>query len=81
MSQVVQVAGSLLVLFGFLGAQRGWFDQRSRTYLVVNAVGSTTLALAAIVDRQWGFLLLEGVWAVVSATGLVAALRARRPSR
>ena len=72
--QVVQVAGSLLVLFGFLGAQRGWFGQRSRTYLLVNIVGSTTLAIAALVDRQWGFLLLEGVWAVVS----LMSLRSRR---
>jgi hypothetical protein len=52
MSQVVQVAGSLLVLFGFLGAQRGWFGQRSRTYLLVNLTGSATLAVAALVDRQ-----------------------------
>ena len=75
MSQVVQVAGSLLVLFGFLGAQRGWFSQRSRAYLVVNLIGSTTLAIAALVDRQWGFLLLEGVWAVVSSAGLLTRRR------
>lgn len=81
MSQVVQVAGSLLVLFGFLGAQRGWFGQKSSVYLVVNVLGSGTLAVAAILDRQWGFLLLEGVWAIVSATGLVTALRTRRPTR
>lgn len=78
MSQVVQVAGSLLVLFGFLGAQRGWFGQRSLGYLMLNVIGSTTLATAAVVDRQWGFLLLEGVWAIVSATSLVAAIRSGR---
>jgi hypothetical protein len=81
MSQVVQVAGSLLVLFGFLGAQRGWFGQRSRACLVVSAIGSTTLAIAAVADRQWGFLLLEGVWAAVSATGLVAVVRSGRQRR
>lgn len=75
MSQVVQVAGSLLVLFGFLGTQRGWFGQKSRTYLVANVIGSTTLAIAAVVAGQWGFLLLEGAWATVSATGLVAVIR------
>jgi hypothetical protein len=78
MSQLVQILGSLLVLFGFLGTQRGWFGQRSRTYLVVNVTGSATLAVAAFVDQQWGFLLLEGVWAVVSAVGLLGSRRARR---
>ena len=80
MFQVVQIAGSLLVLFGFLGAQRGWFGQRSRVYLAVNAIGSTTLAIAALVDRQWGFLLLEGVWAVVSMTSF-RNRRQESPSR
>ncbi|MET0559891.1 MAG: hypothetical protein ABW065_14695 [Solirubrobacterales bacterium] len=47
----------------------------SRLYLALNLIGSAILAVLALVESQWGFLLLEGVWSVVSAIGLVAALR------
>ncbi|MDQ1652781.1 MAG: hypothetical protein QOI35_1981 [Cryptosporangiaceae bacterium] len=75
MDQVVQVAGSLLVLAAFALAQWGVLGQKSRTYLVLNTAGSAVLAVMALVGHQWGFLLLEGVWAIVSAVSLGQVLR------
>ena len=75
MLQVVQVAGALLVLVGFALAQLRVLDPQSYLYLVLNLVGSAILAVLALVERQWGFLLLEGVWALVSLWGLVARRR------
>jgi hypothetical protein len=73
--QVIQLLGALLVLAGFVLAQRRLLDPRSRAYLLVNLVGSTVLAVDAWLGAQWGFLVLEGVWAAVSAGGLVGASR------
>lgn len=75
MDQFIQVTGSLLILAGFAAAQRGILDQKSATYLALNLAGSTILAIQAAFGQQWGFLLLEGVWAIVSAIGLITLLR------
>jgi hypothetical protein len=65
------------VLAGFVLAQRGKLRPTSLVYLTLNLIGSGVLAVDAALGRQWGFLLLEGVWAIVSAVGLAAALRRR----
>lgn len=75
MSQIIQVVGSLFILSGFALAQWGVLDQKSRRYLIVNLVGSAVLAVNAFYEQQWGFLLLEGVWAIVSAFSLIVVLR------
>ena len=75
MDQVIQVVGAVLILAGFAGAQLGTLRVDSRTYLVLNLVGSLVLAYLAATDSQWGFLLLEGVWALVSFWSLVRVLR------
>ena len=77
MDQVIQVVGALLILAGFVLAQFRVLRVESMTYLVLNFLGSAILAWLAWVDRQWGFLLLETVWAIVSAWGVVQALRGR----
>lgn len=65
MAQIAQVIGALLVLAGYAGAQFGVITQHSARYLIVNVAGSAILAVLALGGRQWGFLLLEGVWALV----------------
>jgi hypothetical protein len=75
--QVVQILGAIAILVAFALAQFGILDHRSYSYLVLNVVGAAVLAVLAYVERQWGFLLLEAVWAVLSAWGLVARASGR----
>lgn len=78
MDQLIQIAGALLILVAFAAAQFGAMDPHSRLYLVLNLVGSLVLAVLAWRERQWGFLLLESVWAAVSLWSL-RRLRRGRP--
>lgn len=70
MDQLVQIIGALLILVAFAASQFGALDPHSRLYLVLNFFGSLILAVLAWREHQWGFLLLESVWAVVSLWGL-----------
>ena len=81
MEQTLEIVAALLILAAFLGAQIKRMETGSLTYLSLNLVGSVVLATLAWRDRDFGFLLLEGVWSVVSAGGLVVALRSRGTPR
>lgn len=72
MSSLVQILGALLVLTAFALAQAHVLTPDARSYLVLNLLGGSVLAADAYIGRQWGFLLLEGAWAIVAAFGLVA---------
>jgi hypothetical protein len=76
-AQVVQIAGALCVLVGFAAAQVDVLSTQSRAYLMLNLIGSSVLTVLAAIERQYGFLLLESVWAVVSAWGLWRLARGR----
>ena len=75
MGQALQVVGALLILVAFAAAQLGRLDQRSYLYLLLNLVGSAILAYLALETQQWGFVLLETVWALVSLLGLISRAR------
>jgi hypothetical protein len=79
MDQVIQIAGALLILSAYAAAQFGALNQHSRAHLTLNLIGAAVLAVLAWEAAQWGFLLLEGVWALVSLWGLIQAQRGQPP--
>ena len=72
--QLVSVLGSLLVLVAYVANQFGYLSAKGLAYAFANIVGSGILAVIAALEVQWGFLVLEGAWALVS---LVAVVRQR----
>jgi hypothetical protein len=75
MGQFLQILGATLVLTAYALAQFRRLNSQSQLYLLLNLVGSGILAVLAAREAQWGFLLLEGVWALVSGWGLWSGFR------
>ncbi len=80
MADLVQIVGALLILIPFAGQQLRGLSAASAVYLWPNLFGSAILAVLAAVDEQWGFLLLEAVWALVAIRGLVLLATGREPA-
>ena len=75
MLQTISVMGALLVLLPFAGSQIGRLATQGVSYQLLNLAGSGILTVVAAMERQYGFLLLEGTWALVSVLGLSRVLR------
>ncbi len=74
---LVEVTGAILILVAFALAQFRGLDRHGSPYLVLNLVGAALLTVSAATHRQWGFLLLQGVWALVALWGLFGFFRRR----
>jgi hypothetical protein len=78
--QIVQIVGAVLILAGFVLTQGNLLDADSSLYLILNPAGAAILAVLAFQIQRWGFVLLEGVWALVALTGLVLRLSGKKPT-
>ena len=75
---MVQLVGAALILLAYVSASKQRIRFDSVQFLALNTAGAAILAVVAAGNRDYGFLLLEAVWAWVSFRGLRRALRAER---
>jgi hypothetical protein len=68
-NQILSVIGALMILGAYFAFQRGWIGRHHRTFHALNLVGSALLTVVAVADGRIGFILLEGVWALISIPG------------
>lgn len=80
MIQIVSLVGSLLILAAFSANQLGRMTAQQRSYTLLNLFGAGILAVVAFAEEQWGFLLLEGVWTLVSLYALLKPPAASSPA-
>jgi hypothetical protein len=79
MDQVVSFVGALLILGAYAANTYGWLGRQHRLYHVLNLVGAGVLTVVAWRAAQWGFVLLEGVWTLLSLPPLLAGASPASP--
>ena len=73
--QVIQIVGAALILIAYALQHMKHLHAETAPYLAMNLAGGALLCVAAVAARQYGFILLEGSWAVLSGMGLYRLLR------
>ncbi len=75
MTQVISIIGSIIILSAYGAGQAKLMNTSSLLYAVLNLLGSGILAVIAVIESQWGFLLVEGVWSLISLASAINVLR------
>jgi hypothetical protein len=68
--QAISICGAILILSAFGAQQMKRLHADTVTYQLMNVIGGACLTAAAVASVQFGFILLEGTWTVMSAVGL-----------
>ena len=80
LEQILAVVGAVLILAAYAALQANRIEQKGRTFCLMNFFGSGMLTWVAIVDQRFGFILVEGAWALLSLVPLVPRFRRRPPT-
>jgi len=68
---IISWISAVTVLTGFLLISQGKIGPKSRTYLLLNLLGSIGLALSALATKTYAFVLLNTVWGFVALLTLI----------
>ena len=73
--QFVSITGAVLILIAYTAHQLKRMNAHTVVYQVLNLLGGVCLCSTAVAAKQYGFILMEGAWSILSLVGLVKVLR------
>jgi NADH:ubiquinone oxidoreductase subunit 6 (subunit J) len=75
--QIISIAGAVLILTAFGANQLDRMKRETIAYQLLNFIGGVCLCITAVHTMQYGFIMLEGTWSVLSLIGLVKVMRTK----
>lgn len=71
LDQAISLGGAAFILYGYFQLQRGRMSREQRSFNIINLVGSVMLTYAALRTLNYGVIMLEGAWALLSIPGSI----------
>ncbi|KAA5821454.1 hypothetical protein FPF71_16390 [Algibacter amylolyticus] len=68
--------GVFQILLAYLLNVLGKIDNKHLAFILLNLVGASMACLASILIQYWPFIILEGIWALVSLYSLITLKKA-----
>ncbi len=68
--QGLSLVGAFLILLAYALQTLAPDKSTPQIYQTLNLFGALGLTITAVVNRQFGFIILEGAWALISAFSL-----------
>lgn len=70
-NQLPSLIGAALVLSAYFGSQIKWISEESKTYQALNFFGAGILTINAWMLNQYGFVLMNGAWVVITCISML----------
>jgi hypothetical protein len=67
--------GVFQILLAYVLNALGKTSNKSLLFILLNFAGATMACIASILLNYWPFIILEGIWSLVSAYSLIAHLK------
>lgn len=70
--QIIQLIGAILVLLQYWLIQHYKFSPQNSSILLINLFGSFLLFISALLTSNIGFLILNGVWWLITVKEIIS---------
>ena len=74
-NDITGTVGVGLILLAYFCNTFGLVKNNSKTFFVLNIAGAAIACYASLLINYWPFVILEGVWCLVSLIGLLKSVR------
>jgi hypothetical protein len=74
-NDIIGTIGVGLILIAFFCNTFNWISGKSKLFFLLNIVGAGLACYASYLIDFWPFVVLEGVWFIVSVVGFLKASR------